>query len=45
FSRCSCSFEMRPPGTEERTPRLKLSATELLWLSKTIETEMRNTKE
>ncbi|KZG05322.1 secretion protein EspO [Salmonella enterica subsp. enterica serovar Tennessee] len=45
FSRCSCSFEMRPPGTEERTPRLKLSATELSWLSKTIETEMRNTKE
>ncbi|MBJ3115048.1 secretion protein EspO, partial [Salmonella enterica subsp. enterica serovar Typhimurium] len=29
----------------EKTPRLKLSATELLWLSKTIETEMRNTKE
>ncbi|MEY5828901.1 secretion protein EspO, partial [Salmonella enterica subsp. enterica serovar Corvallis] len=27
------------------TPRLKLSATELLWLSKTIETERRNTKE
>ncbi|EKZ2604258.1 secretion protein EspO, partial [Salmonella enterica] len=27
------------------TPRLKLSATELSWLSKTIETEMRNTKE
>ncbi|EGF6856171.1 secretion protein EspO, partial [Salmonella enterica subsp. enterica serovar Typhimurium] len=29
----------------ERTPRLKFSATELSWLSKTIETERRNTKE
>ncbi len=28
-------------GTEERTPRLKQAA---VWLSKTIETEMRNTK-
>ncbi|ECA3525207.1 secretion protein EspO, partial [Salmonella enterica subsp. enterica serovar Telhashomer] len=45
FSRWSCSYEMRPPGAEERTPRLKFSATELSWLSKTIETERRNTKE
>ncbi|HGU2444512.1 TPA: secretion protein EspO, partial [Escherichia coli] len=27
------------------TPKLKLSVTEMTWLSKTIETEIHNTKE
>ncbi|EGZ0368655.1 secretion protein EspO, partial [Escherichia coli] len=35
----------RPPGAGERTPKLKLSVTEMTWLSKTIETEIHNTKE
>ncbi|EOB0170096.1 secretion protein EspO [Escherichia albertii] len=44
-SRWSCSFDMRPPGAGDRTSNLKLTATELSWLSKTIETERNNTKE
>ena len=45
FSRKSCTFDMRPPGAGDRTPQLKLSASELIWLSKTIDTEINNTKE
>ncbi|HGX5651977.1 TPA: secretion protein EspO, partial [Escherichia coli] len=45
FSRKSCTFDMRPPGAGDRTPKLKLAATEMTWLSKTIETEIHNTKE
>ncbi|EOM9698582.1 secretion protein EspO [Escherichia coli] len=45
FSRKSCTFDMRPPGAEDRTPQLKLSASELIWLSKTIDTERNNIKE
>lgn len=44
FSRKSCTFDMRPPRAGDRTPQLKLSASELSWLSKTIETEIHNTK-
>lgn len=44
-SRKYCGFDMRPPGAGDRTPQLKLSATELTWLSKTIHTEINNTKE
>ncbi|EOM5336307.1 secretion protein EspO [Escherichia coli] len=45
FSRKSCTFDMRPPGAGDRTPQLKLSASELIWLSKTIDTERNNIKE
>lgn len=45
FSRESCTFDMRPPGAGDRTPQLKLSASELIWLSKTIDTERNNIKE
>ncbi|EPB6035150.1 secretion protein EspO [Escherichia coli] len=45
FSRKSCTFDMRPPGAGYRTPQLKLSASELIWLSKTIDTERNNIKE
>ncbi|WP_311207965.1 secretion protein EspO [Escherichia coli] len=44
FSRNSCSFDIRPPGAGDRTSNLKLTSTELSWLSKTIETESHNTK-
>ncbi|HFI9494969.1 secretion protein EspO [Escherichia albertii] len=44
-SRWSCGFDMRPPGAGDRTPQLKLSASELTWLSKTIDTERNNIKE
>ncbi|EPO3220868.1 secretion protein EspO, partial [Escherichia coli] len=45
YQKKACSFDMRPPGAGERTPKLKLSVTEMTWLSKTIETEIHNTKE
>ncbi|ENT9424911.1 secretion protein EspO [Escherichia coli] len=45
FSRKSCTFDMRPPRAGDRTPQLKLSASELIWLSKTIDTERNNIKE
>ncbi|EJY1966431.1 secretion protein EspO [Escherichia coli] len=45
FNIKSCGFDIRPPGTGDRTPQLKFSASELLWLSKTTETEIHNTKE
>ncbi|EFI2599783.1 secretion protein EspO [Escherichia coli] len=45
FSRKSCTFDMHPPGAGDRTPQLKLSASELIWLSKTIDTERNNIKE
>ncbi|EFA7433295.1 secretion protein EspO [Escherichia coli] len=45
FSRKSCTFDMRPPGAGDRTPQLKLSASELIWLSKTIDIERNNIKE
>lgn len=44
LNRRSCCFDMSPPGAGERSPHLKLSASELTWLSKTIETEIHNTK-
>ncbi|EFG1229502.1 secretion protein EspO [Escherichia albertii] len=45
FNIKSCGFDIRPPGTGDRTPQLKFSASELSWLSKTTETEIHNTKE
>ena len=45
FSRKSCAFDMIPPGARDRTPQLKFSVSELLWLSKTIDAERNNTKE
>ena len=45
FNIKSCGFDIRPPGTGDRTPQLRFSASELLWLSKTTETEIHNTKE
>ncbi|HHI9671987.1 TPA: secretion protein EspO [Escherichia albertii] len=45
FSKKVFTFDMQPPGAGERDPRLKFSASELSWLSKTIETEIHNTKE
>ncbi|EFG6943874.1 secretion protein EspO [Escherichia coli] len=43
FNRRSCSFDMRPPGSADRTPQLKLSISEVAWMSKIIETETNNT--
>ncbi|WP_113640066.1 secretion protein EspO [Escherichia albertii] len=45
FNINSCGFDIRPPGTGDRTPQLKFSVSELSWLSKTIDTERNNTKE
>lgn len=42
LSRRSCTYDMRPPGAGERPPLLKMSPSEVQWLSKIITNDMKN---
>ncbi|EFB3628474.1 secretion protein EspO [Escherichia coli] len=42
INRRSCSYDMRPPGAGERQPLLKMSASEVQWLSQIITNDMKN---
>ncbi|EEW2719457.1 secretion protein EspO [Escherichia coli] len=42
INRRSCSYDMRPPGAGERQPLLKMSASEVQWLSQIITNDMKS---
>ncbi|AXI38142.1 Hypothetical protein FORC64_p313 (plasmid) [Escherichia coli] len=42
LSRRSCIYDMRPPSAGERPPLLKMSPSEVQWLSKIITNDMKN---
>ena len=42
INRRSCSYDMRPPGAGERQPLLKMSDSEVQWLSQIITNDMKN---
>ncbi|MBW9927105.1 secretion protein EspO, partial [Escherichia coli] len=45
LSRRSCIYDMRPPSAGERPPLLKMSPSEVQWLSKIITNDMKNSNE
>ncbi|CAD5568570.1 TPA: secretion protein EspO [Escherichia coli] len=42
INRRSCYYDMRPPGAGERQPLLKMSVSEVQWLSKIITNDTKN---
>lgn len=42
INRRSCYYDMIPPGAGDRQPLLKMSASEVQWLSKIITSDMKN---